>query len=233
MHANRHVPESFALVAFFLAALPGPGALAAPGAIETSIRLTLEREAAAGTRLSIEFPEVALPAALAACRHAEPFIPAGARLWGRTAIGVRCIDGAVASAYLPVVIRVHAKAIVATRSLSPGVVLAEDDLGESEVELTAGPGSVLTDPRLLIGRTLSRSVAAGAPFRPEGLRTQHAVASGDLVRILYAGTGFSVSADGKALASAQEGQSVRVQTESGRILTGVAKAGRVVEIRAF
>ena len=222
-----------ALLAALLWTASGLPARAAPTAIETSVRLTLEREASAGTRVTIEFPESPLPPALAGCRQAEPFIPAGARLWGRTAIGVRCVDGAAASAFLPVVIRVHGRALAAARNLSPGEVIAEEDLVEAEIELTAGPGSVLTEPRQAVGRTLARATPAGSALRPQNLRVQHAVASGDLVRILYAGTGFSVSADGKALASAQEGQSVRVQTESGRILTGVAKAGRVVEIRAF
>jgi flagella basal body P-ring formation protein FlgA len=221
-----------ALAWVFWAQLGHP-AFAATAPIETSIRDTVEREALAGTRVAVEFPEAPRPPALAGCRQAEPFVPTGTRLWGRTAIGVRCIDGGTASAFLPVVIRVHARALTAARNLSPGTVLAPEDLAQAEVELTAGPGSVLADPRLAVGRTVARAIAVGSPLRPENLRVQQAVSPGDLVRVVYAGPGFTVTADAKALAAAQEGQSVRVQTDSGRVLTGTAKAGRVVEIKAF
>lgn len=209
---------------------------AAPAGLEEAIRASLAREVAAGTRLErvqFEFPDVPLPPALAGCLRAEPYLPAGTRLWGRTVIGVRCVEGSAGTARLPVVIRVHARALVATRPVPAGSVLTPADLGEAEVELTAGPGTVLTDPRQAIGRTLARPLATGAAVSPAHLRRALAVAPGDLVRVLYAGAGFTVSADGRALASAQEGQSVRVQTETGRVLTGVARPGRIVEIRAF
>jgi flagella basal body P-ring formation protein FlgA len=44
------------------------------------------------------------------------------------------------------------------------------------------------------------------------------------------GRGFAISAEGIALSSAAAGQNVRVRTESGRIVTGVARASRTVEV---
>ena len=50
------------------------------------------------------------------------------------------------------------------------------------------------------------------------------------MRVL-AGTGsFQVSAEGEALAPALEGQPVRVRTEGGRILQGVASGERQVTV---
>jgi flagella basal body P-ring formation protein FlgA len=57
------------------------------------------------------------------------------------------------------------------------------------------------------------------------------VGQGEPVRVVGHGNGFSISADGVALASATAGQSVRVRTESGRIVTGTARAGRLVEVQ--
>ncbi len=232
------MPRRILIPVAALALLAGPAAAAdapAPGSLEDAVRLTLEREAAAGTRIAIEFPPppAAAVAALAGCRRVEPFLPAGARLWGRTAIGVRCAEGGHASAFLPVVIKVHAQAVAAARTLPPGTVIGPEDVALAEVELTNGPGSALADPQQAIGHTVARAIPAGAAVRRESLRVLHAVSAGDSVRVVYAGPGFSVSADGKALAAAQEGQAVRVQTESGRVLTGVARPGRVVEIQAF
>jgi flagella basal body P-ring formation protein FlgA len=56
------------------------------------------------------------------------------------------------------------------------------------------------------------------------------VQAGDPVRLRIAGAGFAVSAAGQALGTAAEGQPVRVRSELGKILTGVARAGRVVEV---
>jgi flagella basal body P-ring formation protein FlgA len=50
------------------------------------------------------------------------------------------------------------------------------------------------------------------------------------VRVIGNGRGFSISAEAIALASAQEGQAVRVRTDSGRVLSGTARAGRQVEV---
>jgi flagella basal body P-ring formation protein FlgA len=42
--------------------------------------------------------------------------------------------------------------------------------------------------------------------------------------------GFVIQSEGQALAAAGDGQSVRVRTESGRILSGTLR-GRTVEVR--
>ena len=78
---------------------------------------------------------------------------------------------------------------------------------------------------------LSRPLAAGQPLRREYFRARTLVTPGDPVRLFYEGTGFSVSTDAKALGSATDGEAVRVQTESGRIVTGIARGPRLVEMR--
>jgi flagella basal body P-ring formation protein FlgA len=229
-HARNLIAALLLAAAAWGAAWP---ARASREALESTVRLAVERESGEGVRIAIEFPEAPTPHALSACRQAEPFVPTNARLWGRTVVGVRCVDGPPVAAYLPVVIRVYAQAVTATRNLAAGIVLAPEDLVLAEVELTAGPGSVLTDTRHAVGSTLVRATPMGTALRRDSLRAAHAIVAGDIVRLLYSGPGFSVSADARALAAAQEGQSVRVQTESGRVLSGVAKSGRVVEIRAY
>jgi len=44
------------------------------------------------------------------------------------------------------------------------------------------------------------------------------------------GSGFSISTDGIALATVAAGELVRVRTDSGRTLSGIARKGRVVEV---
>ena len=52
---------------------------------------------------------------VAACQRFEPFVPSGARLWGRTSLGMRCAEGATWTVFLPVQIKVYAPAPVASR----------------------------------------------------------------------------------------------------------------------
>lgn len=62
-------------------------------------------------------------------------------------------------------------------------------------------------------------------------RARQVVAQGDDVKVLYTGPGFAVSTQGRALSGATEGQTVRVVTDSGKTLSGTARAARVVEIK--
>ena len=59
---------------------------------------------------------------LAPCARVEPHLPAGARLWGRTRLGLRCVEGAVRwNVYLPITVKAFGPAWV----LAGGVFVAE------------------------------------------------------------------------------------------------------------
>ncbi len=153
-------------------------------------------------------------------------------MWGRTNIGVRCVDGAVRwNVYLPIEVRVFAPALVAVRPIAVGQPIAVEDVESQDVDLTREPPGVLLDPAQLETRVASRAILVGTPLRAEMLRAKPVIAQGDLVKVIYLGTGFTVAGEGKALAAAGAGQSVRVQMESGRIVSGTAREGRQVELR--
>jgi flagella basal body P-ring formation protein FlgA len=132
---------------------------------------------------------------------------------------------------MPVTVRVFAPALVASRSLPAGHALAEDDYRSEEIDLTQQPAGLLQEPGFAVNKVLARPLAAGQALRREHFRPRTLVAPGDPVRLVYEGTGFSVSTDGRALGSAAEGEAVRVQTESGRVVTGIARGPRRVELR--
>ena len=120
---------------------------------------------------------------------------------------------------------------MAARTLAAGATLGPEDIRVDEVELTREPVGIANDPQQIEGKVLGRAVLPGTPLRPEWFRAKTVIISGDTVKVLYIGTGFSVAAEGKALANAADGQSVRVQVESGKVLSGTARDGRRVEIR--
>lgn len=168
---------------------------------------------------------------LAPCTLVEPFIPAGTRLWGRIALGLRCREGAHWSVLMPVHVRIFGLALHASRTLSAGQSLAPGDFEIREIELTREAPGILTTDDEVSRQVLSRSVTPGTALRRDHFRARPVAAAGDQVTLLYTGNGFSVSSSGKLLQPAAEGQTVRVQVESGRIISGVATAARTVEVR--
>jgi len=168
---------------------------------------------------------------LAPCARYEPFVPPGARLWGRSTLGVRCVEGADWTVYVPIQVRVYAAALVAARPLARNQPLSADDVRVERVELTANSNSVLTPNDEYAGGRLTRSVAPGEPITRALLRAPPVVQPGDAVRVIVGGPGFRIAADGKALTMGADGQSVQVALAGGHFVTGVARPGRVIEVK--
>jgi flagella basal body P-ring formation protein FlgA len=182
------------------------------------------------SRFDVRIGSLDALAQMAPCRRSEPFLPSGARLWGRSSLGLRCVDGATWTVMLPVVVTAWGRAIVAASPLTAGVVLAADDLREGEVELTREGAGVTRDAQALAGRTLLRGLQPGQAVRIDMVRATPVVMAGDPVRLRILGAGFIVTSGGQAMNTAANGQTVRVRTELGKVLTGVAREGRQVEV---
>lgn len=167
---------------------------------------------------------------LATCERAEPFLRSGTRLWGRSFVGLRCLVGAQWTINVPVQVRVYGAGLVAARMLPAGQPISESDVRSEELEWTRQPQGVARDPSDLQGRVPTRAIEQGQPIGLVLLAEAPAVTQGDSVKLVGRGSGFSITTDAVALASAVPGQPVRVRVESGRILTGTAREGRIVEV---
>ncbi|MDT3677581.1 MAG: flagellar basal body P-ring formation chaperone FlgA [Burkholderiaceae bacterium] len=185
---------------------------------------------AAGLRVEVQVGTLNRAMRLAPCARIEPFLPPNARLWGRGFVGVRCAEGASWSTMIPVTVSVFGPALVANLPMPPGAIPRAEDFRIEEVDWTRATGLPVSDPSWLAGRSLGRPLSAGQVLRANDLRIPQTIAAGDPVRIRMVGSGFSVSASGFALAGAGEGQSLRVRTETGRMLVGTVRE-RTVEIR--
>ncbi|VWC10877.1 flagellar basal body P-ring formation chaperone FlgA [Burkholderia latens] len=172
----------------------------------------------------------AFPRGLAACTTLEPFLPTGARLWGRTTVGVRCAGERPWTVYLQAKVTVQATYYVAARQITPGEPLTAADLVARDGDLTVLPLAVITDPAQAVGATALARIAAGLPLRQDMLKSAASVSAGQTVRVVAAGPGFTISAEGSALANAAPGQSVRVRMAAGQIVTAVVKDAGTVEI---
>lgn len=168
---------------------------------------------------------------LAPCQRIEPYLPPGMRLWGKARIGLRCAQGAKPwNVYLPVTVRVFGQALVAGVPLPAGATLREDDLRMAEVDFAEDNAAVVTNASLAVGRMLNRPLTAGRGLRQTDLKARVWFAAGDSVKVLASGPGFSVAGSGQALTPGIEGQTARVRTDNGQVVTGTPVGTRVVEL---
>jgi flagella basal body P-ring formation protein FlgA len=167
---------------------------------------------------------------LAPCSALETFSPPGAKAVGRTTVGVRCRAEATWTLYVPAQVRVVAHYLASAKPLAQGQVVTADDLALQEGDLGQLPAGVLTDPGLAVGRTLSASLPAGRPIRNDMLRQPLAVLQGQSVKVMSRGPGFLVTAEGKAVTNAADGQVAQARLASGQTLSGIARPGGVIEI---
>jgi len=171
------------------------------------------------------------PRGLAACTSLEPFFPPGARTWGHTTVGVRCVGAKPWTLYVSARVAVGVTYYLAARQIDPGEALNAMDLVGREGDLGSLPRTVVTDPSQAVGAVALMRISAGLPLRTDMLRSASAVVIGQTVRLVAAGPNFTISADGQALNNADPGQQVRVRTSEGQIITGVVKDAGTVQVQ--
>jgi len=183
-----------------------------------------------GARVEVEVGRLDPRLKLAPCARITPYVPGGARLWGRSHVGLRCDEGARWNVFVPITVKVFAKAWAATQTLPPGTVLRAAHLRLEEVDLAAEASPVIRQAEAAVGRTLSRALRPGQAVREADLKARQWFAAGDIVRVVTVGTGFAVSTSGQALSAGVEGRSAKVRVDGGRIVSGRATAARRVEV---
>ncbi|SAK42859.1 flagellar basal body P-ring biosynthesis protein FlgA [Caballeronia hypogeia] len=215
---------------------PAPGTAATPATMQDgeSIRvaaLNFLQQQAAGLPGKVEITVTPVfPRGLAACSSLDPFLPTGARLWGRMTVGVRCVGERPWTLYVQARVSINATYYLAARAIAPGEVLGQADLIARDGDITAMPQAIVTDPAQAVGAVALSRVPAGLPLRTDMLRAASSVAIGQNVRVVAGGSGFSISVEGSAMNNAAPGQQVRVKTAGGQIITGIVKDSQTVEV---
>ncbi len=198
-----------------------------------SLALSSSQQAVPGVdRVEIEVGQLDSRLKLATCQRVEPYLPTGTRLWGRARIGLRCTQGPSPwNVYLPITVKVFGPAWVASTSLNVGAMIGPNDLMQGEIDFAEESSPIIVDPEQAIGRIVARRIVAGQGLRSTDIRPRQWFAAGDMVKIVAQGRGFSISGSGKALAHGVEGRAIRVRTDAGKIVSGMATGERQVEIQ--
>lgn len=167
---------------------------------------------------------------LAPCERVEPYLPPNARLWGRSRLGLRCVQGATRwNVFLPITVRAYGPAWVLAAPVAAGATLSEHDAVPAEVDWASEPAAVIANPEDWVGQTAARSLQAGQALRQSMVRAPEAFKAGSPVRVVVQGPGYAVTSSGRALTAGAVGQNVRIRMANGRIVGGTVSEDGTVQ----
>jgi flagellar basal body P-ring formation protein FlgA len=168
---------------------------------------------------------------LASCARVEPYVPPGTRLWGKTRLGLRCLDGATKwNVFVPVTVKAVGPAWVVRRDVAPGAQLVESDLMRTDVDWAEEASPVAADPSQWLGQVAIRALTTGQTLRQNMVRPAQVFQAGASVRVLAQGPGFQITSDGQALSAGVVGQLTRVRMDNGRVMSGTVLDARTVRL---
>ncbi|MBL0917093.1 MAG: flagellar basal body P-ring formation protein FlgA [Hydrogenophaga sp.] len=168
---------------------------------------------------------------LAPCNGIEPFLPPGGRLWGRSRVGLRCVDGPTRwSVYIPVTVQAFGPAWVLKAPVPAGTTLTQEHAERAEVDWAAHPSMALALPERWVGLQAAYALTPGQVIRENMVRAPQAFESGTPVKVSANGRGFAVTVVGQALSTGHVGQAARVRLPSGRVVSGTVRADQTVEL---
>ena len=168
---------------------------------------------------------------LAPCARVEPYLPTGSRLWGRTRIGLRCVEGATAwNVYLPVTVKAFGPAWVLAAPVAAGATLTAGDAVEAEVDWAAESAPIMANPDLWVGQVAARPLAAGQALRQAMVRAPQLFRAGAQVKVMAQGPGYAISSAGRAMSAGSAGQVVRIRMDNGRVVSGIVAENGTVDV---
>lgn len=221
------------LVALAAATMPVD---AAPRQDLELVRQGIERFVLEQTRdlpgdVSVDVPSLDPHLQLTSCNDLSPYLPAGAKLWGRTHVGMRCNGPDRWSVTVQATVRVMGAAVYTARPIGRGQRLTESDLAVRSADLAQLPPGVLTDAEQATGKFAGTALSAGLPLRRDMLHGERVVAAGQTVRVVFTSNGLQVSSEGKALATGAVGDEIQVRAASGKVIRGTVTGPGVVQVR--
>lgn len=120
---------------------------------------------------------------------------------------------------------------VPLKRMLPGERIAASDLGSVKLPLARVGGYTVTSREDLVDMEVRRMLTQGRPIMTQSVTKPIIIDRGDRISIRYDDGQLALSAPGKALTEAHQGQEVRVvNLASNSTLTGIAAGKGIVEI---
>ena len=150
---------------------------------------------------------------------------------GRITLKISCSGTAAWRIYVPITVRQMIAALVLTRPLATGTVIAATDLTTRDINGNQPGLTYLTDPQSAIGQAVIHPMQAGQLLTQQDLGIAQLIKRGDQVTLIAGDAGLQVSAQGIAQGNAGAGQWLMVKnSRSGEVLQGVVVDAHTVQI---
>lgn len=133
--------------------------------------------------------------------------------------------------YVPVRIAVYANVLIAAHPLVKGDVLAMADVLPARRVISALPYGYFERTEQVVGRTMKRSLQAGAILNPADIQQTYLVRRGQEVNLLASQGTLQVKSLGEAMGDGGLGDRIKVRNKaSGRVVEGTIRSSEIVEV---
>jgi flagella basal body P-ring formation protein FlgA len=182
-------------------------------------------------RLEVLLGQLDRRLSLAPCQQVEPYLPPNTRLWGKSRLGLRCLQGAVKwNVFLPVTVRAWGPAWVIKGQVTPGTSLVAGDAMMVEVDWAEYNSPIVANAADWVGKSATRLLSTGQALRQDMLKAAQVFQTGAQVRVVASGQGFEISARAQALSAGVVGQPAMVRMDNGQVVSGTVSEDRTVRV---
>ena len=159
----------------------------------------------------------------------QAFQPEGGRMLGNTTVGVRCQGTKRWTLYVPVKVSIHETVVVATRPLSKGTIVKDQDVKLIEKDLADIRSGYYMRLSQVIGKQVSRSVSMDTAVTPLMVKSPRQINRGQQVNLVVESHGLKVQMTGEALSDGASGERIQVRNLSTKkVVEGVVQSATTV-----
>ena len=169
---------------------------------------------------------------LAPCARVEAYLPRNTQLWGRTRVGLKCLEGPVAwNVFLPITVKAWGPAWVIRQTVPTHAVLTAADAElVAEVDWADARSPIVALQEDWVGMQAAFTLLPGQAVRQNAVRAPQVFAVGTQVRVTANGVGFEMSATAQALSAGYVGQQARVKLSNGKMISGQVGSDGSVQV---
>ncbi len=152
----------------------------------------------------------------------QAFLPPGARMYGKTTVGVRCEGNRPWKIFVPAKLAVFENVVVVSRPIVRGETLGATDLKLVSKEVSPASQTYMRDIQHAVGYIAKRSIPAGRILTAQMVQAPRLIKAGQEVILLATTPQLEVRMKGKALSDGSRGDIIQVRNvRSKRIIEGV------------
>ncbi len=167
------------------------------------------------------------------CQQLDFFIPNGSREVGQTTVGIKCLDKEAPkpnSVILQAEIIQEKKYLVVSRKMNVGEEIKQEDIKEEFGDVSKFYFKYYQDPKEVVGKKIKNLMPEGHTIRDSNLALPTVIQYNQNVMVVDGVGNYRVTASGKAMSMAYEGQQVRIKMPSNKIILGIAQADGSVKL---